>query len=91
MIERSGLSIVDHDMQIGFFANTVAALVQLPLVIGGRVARKLGIKNDALGLAERIVAGGRRLEQWTSWIDTPSCCSKACMAGICLCYESQPT
>lgn len=58
LIERSGLTVVDHDMQIGFFANTAAALVQLPLVVGGRVVRKLGIRNDALALAERIVEQG---------------------------------
>lgn len=58
LIGLSGLSVVDHEMQIGVFANTVAALIQLPLVIGGRVARKLGIQNDALGLAERIIDSG---------------------------------
>lgn len=68
LIERSGLFVVDHDMQIGFFANTTAALVQLPLTIGGRIVRKLGIQNDALGLSERII-NSRPLARAMDFID----------------------
>jgi hypothetical protein len=58
LFEQAGLSIVDHEMHIGFFANTAAALVQLPLVLGGRVARKLGYENGAHGLAQKIIERG---------------------------------
>ena len=46
-------------MEIGFFVNTAAALVQLPLTFGGRVLRKLGLNVDAAGLSERICSGRR--------------------------------
>src|SRR4030095_7399029 len=58
LFQRAGLSIVDHEMHIGFFANTAAALVQLPLTLGGRIARKIGIQNDAPGLSQRIIDQG---------------------------------
>ena len=44
-------------MEIGFLANTAAALVQLPLTFGGRILRKLGVQVDALALSERICSG----------------------------------
>jgi hypothetical protein len=46
-------------MEIGFLANTVAALVQLPLALGGRILRKLGMQVDALALSRRICSGAR--------------------------------
>jgi len=58
LVADAGLSILDHDMQIGFFANTAAALIQLPLTLGGRIARRLGIQNNAVGLSERIIDRG---------------------------------
>ncbi|MGH8230354.1 MAG: class I SAM-dependent methyltransferase [Steroidobacteraceae bacterium] len=57
LIRDAGLSILEHDIQIGFFANTSAALIQVPLAMIGRVARKSGIKLDAIGLADRIIDG----------------------------------
>jgi SAM-dependent methyltransferase len=57
IIADAGLNVVAHDMEIGFFANTFAAMVQLPLTFGGRVLRKLGIRINALDLSERIVNG----------------------------------
>ena len=55
IITNSGLKILSHDMQIGFFANTFAALVQLPLTLGGRGLRKLGLRIDALSISEKII------------------------------------
>ena len=46
-------------MEIGFFANTVAALVQLPLTLGGRILRKVNVKVDAVALSARICSGAR--------------------------------
>jgi SAM-dependent methyltransferase len=57
IIAKSGLRVIDHDMEIGFFANTFAALVQLPLTLIGRVLRKLDVRVDALDLSERIING----------------------------------
>jgi 2-polyprenyl-3-methyl-5-hydroxy-6-metoxy-1,4-benzoquinol methylase len=57
IIEASGLSIVGHEMAIGFFVNTAAALIQLPLTLGGRMLRKLGLEVDAAGLSEKICNG----------------------------------
>jgi 2-polyprenyl-3-methyl-5-hydroxy-6-metoxy-1,4-benzoquinol methylase len=56
IFREANLSIVDHEMQIGFFANTAAALFQVPLSLSGRILRKLGINVDALSLSERIIA-----------------------------------
>ncbi len=55
IITSSGLKILSHDMQIGFFANTFAALVQLPLTLGGRALRKIGLRIDALSMSEKII------------------------------------
>jgi 2-polyprenyl-3-methyl-5-hydroxy-6-metoxy-1,4-benzoquinol methylase len=73
IIVSAGYEILQHDMEIGFFANTVAALVQLPLTLGGRILRKLGVHVDALTLSERICSGARmaaidRLDQKTKSI-----------------------
>jgi 2-polyprenyl-3-methyl-5-hydroxy-6-metoxy-1,4-benzoquinol methylase len=59
IIRNSGFRITRHEMAIGFFANTAVALVQLPLTLGGRILRKMGIKVDAEGMAERICSGRR--------------------------------
>jgi len=59
IIIRAGFDILQHDMEIGFLANTAAALVQLPLALGGRILRKLGVNVDALALSERICSGAR--------------------------------
>jgi hypothetical protein len=63
-------------MAIGFFANTAAALVQLPLMLGARLLRKAGIKVDAAGLCEKICSRERmaaidRLDQKTKAIFDP--------------------
>jgi len=68
LIEGSGLKILDHEMHIGFFANTGAALIRLPLTLGGRIARKLGIKNDALEYAERLINRGGQA-RWLDMLD----------------------
>lgn len=57
LLARGGFRILEHEMQIGFFANTTAALIQLPVLMGGRVARKLGFKVDAEALATRLHSG----------------------------------
>lgn len=59
IIVGAGYDILRHDMEIGFFANTAAALVQLPLALIGRILRKLGANVDALALSERICSGAR--------------------------------
>ncbi len=56
VFEAAGLFVVEHEMHIGFFANTGAALIQLPLTLGGRVLRKLGVKLNALAASERTIA-----------------------------------
>jgi 2-polyprenyl-3-methyl-5-hydroxy-6-metoxy-1,4-benzoquinol methylase len=56
IFREANLSVIEHEMQIGFFANTGAALVQLPLALGGRVLRKLGGRWDALSTSDRIIA-----------------------------------
>jgi hypothetical protein len=60
-------------MEIGFLANTAAALVQLPLALGGRILRKFGAHLDALALSERICSKARmaaidRIDQKTKSI-----------------------
>jgi hypothetical protein len=42
-------------MQIGFFANNSAALIQVPLTLAGRILRKAGMKFDGLAVSERII------------------------------------
>jgi SAM-dependent methyltransferase len=59
IIVGAGYDVLQHDMEIGFFANTTAALVQLPLALCGRILRKLGLEVDALALSERICSGAR--------------------------------
>jgi SAM-dependent methyltransferase len=59
IIVSAGYDIRQHDMEIGFFANTAAALVQLPLTLGARILRKLGMHVDALPLSERICSKAR--------------------------------
>jgi len=59
IIVSAGYDVLQHDMEIGFLANTAAALVQLPLALGGRLLRKLGVQVDALALSERICSGAR--------------------------------
>jgi SAM-dependent methyltransferase len=54
IIENSGFAVIRHDMAIGFFVNTFAALVQVPMALGGRILRKMGVKIDALGIARKI-------------------------------------
>jgi 2-polyprenyl-3-methyl-5-hydroxy-6-metoxy-1,4-benzoquinol methylase len=61
IIARAGYDVLQHDMEIGFFANTVAAAVQLPLALSGRLLRKLGVNVDALALSEQICSGARML------------------------------
>ncbi|MBR0826919.1 class I SAM-dependent methyltransferase [Bradyrhizobium manausense] len=54
-IEASGLTVVDHELHIGFFANTSAALVQVPLALMARILRKMGANIDGVAVAERII------------------------------------
>jgi SAM-dependent methyltransferase len=73
IIESAGYEVLQHDMEIGFLANTAAALVQLPLTLGGRILRKLGVHVDALALSERICSRARmaaidRIDQKTKSI-----------------------
>jgi 2-polyprenyl-3-methyl-5-hydroxy-6-metoxy-1,4-benzoquinol methylase len=42
ILHEAGLAILGHDMQIGFFVNSANALVQIPLYVGGRLARPAG-------------------------------------------------
>jgi 2-polyprenyl-3-methyl-5-hydroxy-6-metoxy-1,4-benzoquinol methylase len=60
IITSAGLTVLEHDMQIGFFANTFAAMVQLPLTLAGRLLRKLGVDNRALELSEAICNGPQK-------------------------------
>jgi 2-polyprenyl-3-methyl-5-hydroxy-6-metoxy-1,4-benzoquinol methylase len=55
IIRQADLSVVDHEMHIGFFVNNSAALIQVPLALFGRVLRKAGVKVDAVAAAERII------------------------------------
>ena len=59
IIVDAGYEVLQHEMEIGFFANTVAALVQLPLTFGGRILRRLNVKVDAVALSARICSGAR--------------------------------
>jgi 2-polyprenyl-3-methyl-5-hydroxy-6-metoxy-1,4-benzoquinol methylase len=59
IIEDAGYEVLQHDMEIGFLVNTVAALIQLPLGFAGRIVRKLGPNVDALALAKKICSGRR--------------------------------
>jgi 2-polyprenyl-3-methyl-5-hydroxy-6-metoxy-1,4-benzoquinol methylase len=73
IIASAGYEVLQHDMEIGFLTNTAAALVQLPLTLGGRLLRKLGVHVDALALSERICSGARmaaidRIDQKTKSI-----------------------
>jgi 2-polyprenyl-3-methyl-5-hydroxy-6-metoxy-1,4-benzoquinol methylase len=73
ILTDAGFVIVEHEMAIGFFANTFSAFVQLPLTLGGRVLRKLGFTVDAVALSQRICSGARmtamdRIDQKTKSI-----------------------
>ena len=73
IIASAGFDVLQHDMEIGFLANTAAALVQLPLALGGRILRKFGAHLDALALSERICSKARmaaidRIDQKTKSI-----------------------
>jgi len=54
IIESAGLNVEAHDMQIGFFVNTVFALVQMPMLLARRILQKLGINIDGARIASRI-------------------------------------
>ncbi len=43
ILQDSGLNVLHHDMEIGFFANTVYALVQIPVFGVGRLFRAVGV------------------------------------------------
>lgn len=73
-LECGGFSVVAHDMQIGFFANTWCAMVQIPILLLSRmtrpVLRKLRMEFDpmkAINLlcAEPIMAVLDRLDRLT--------------------------
>jgi 2-polyprenyl-3-methyl-5-hydroxy-6-metoxy-1,4-benzoquinol methylase len=57
IIVDAGYEVLQHEMEIGFFANTVAALIQLPLTFGGRILRKLNVKVDAPALSAKLCSG----------------------------------
>jgi 2-polyprenyl-3-methyl-5-hydroxy-6-metoxy-1,4-benzoquinol methylase len=54
IIESAGLKIEAHDMQIGFFVNTTFALIQVPMLLAGRVLRKFGVNIDGAKTSSRI-------------------------------------
>ena len=54
IIESAGLKVEAHDMQIGFFVNTAFALIQMPMLLAGRVLRKFGINIDGARISSRI-------------------------------------
>lgn len=43
--ESCGFRVVDHDMAIGFFVNTWAALTATPVLLVRKILRKLGVKT----------------------------------------------
>ena len=43
ILRDSGLSVMHHEMEIGFFANTFYALVQIPVFAVGRLLRAIGV------------------------------------------------
>jgi len=55
IIRDAGLSVRDHEMHIGFFANNTAALVQVPLALTGRLLRKVGFNFDGVAASERVI------------------------------------
>jgi 2-polyprenyl-3-methyl-5-hydroxy-6-metoxy-1,4-benzoquinol methylase len=59
IIESANLRVVEHEMAIGFFANTFNALVQLPTLIAGRILRKVGVPNNAASFCDRLFSGSR--------------------------------
>ncbi|OCK58350.1 class I SAM-dependent methyltransferase [Bradyrhizobium sp. LMTR 3] len=59
IIVSAGYEVLQHELEIGFFVNTVAALVQLPLTFAGRILRKLNVKVDAAELSARVCSGNR--------------------------------
>jgi 2-polyprenyl-3-methyl-5-hydroxy-6-metoxy-1,4-benzoquinol methylase len=71
IIESANLRVVAHEMAIGFFVNTLNALVQLPTLIAGRILRKVGVPNDAASFCDRLFSGSRmapldRIDQATA-------------------------
>ncbi|MCP3395236.1 hypothetical protein NLM27_41630 [Bradyrhizobium sp. CCGB12] len=54
IIRDAGLSVRDHEMHIGVFANNTAALIQVPLTLAGRLLRKVGVNFDGVAATERI-------------------------------------
>jgi len=59
LIERAGLKVVAHDMQIGVLVNTAFALVQLPILLCCRLLRRFGINFNGTEIASRICNGAR--------------------------------
>jgi SAM-dependent methyltransferase len=59
IINRAGLKVAQHDMQIGFFANTAFALVQLPTFLTARLLRKVGLNFDAQLFVDRVCTKAR--------------------------------
>lgn len=55
IIDAAGLTIVDHEMHIGFFVNNCAAVLQVPLALSARFARKFGAGFDGVRLAQRVM------------------------------------
>lgn len=54
IIANAGLHVNAHDMQIGFFVNTVAALVQIPIMLTCRLLRKIGVNADGAAIVRRV-------------------------------------
>ena len=79
----AGYDIRQHDMEIGFFANTAAALVQLPLTLG---AESCGSSACMWMLSARPKKFAQKLE-WLRSIGLTkgqNCSSMVSMGGICL-------
>jgi 2-polyprenyl-3-methyl-5-hydroxy-6-metoxy-1,4-benzoquinol methylase len=54
LLQDAGFEIVEHDMAIGFFVNTVSALVQIPMLLAGRAVRVAGYEFSGAKVHDQI-------------------------------------
>lgn len=58
ILRAAGLNVLHHEMEIGFFANTVYALVQIPVFGVGRILRATGVSFPSQRILDLVCSSG---------------------------------
>lgn len=57
ILRAAGLNVLHHGMEIGFFANTAYALVQIPVFGVGRILRAMGVSLPSQRILDLVCNG----------------------------------